>query len=574
MTGPYFRAGVIGCAAVAALVGVGLAACGSSSGETPFTADAGGTSAPDATVADSGSTLIADTGPIQELDVALISADSGGGSSTPIPTTCTESLTRNSYIGCDYWPTVTLNPVWSGFDFAVAVSNPQSAAVHVTITGGALASPLAVTIPAGAVQAIPLPWVTALKGPDFDKNTVVGPSGTSRIVRGGAYHLQTDVPVSVYQFNALEYEIDAGADASACPGFASAGDHCFSYSNDASLLLPSNVATGDYGVLSWPSFGGTPGFLAVTATKDATHVTVFPAGQTQGVPDAGPPLLLRGDQATYTLDTGDVLELFSDTGDVLKAVYSSDLSGTIVHADEPVLAWGGHGCTFIPQTKKACDHLETSMFPVQTLGTQYVVPMPYTPHGEHQWVRVMALYENTSITFDPPSVGPANVILNTGDVLDLPDVSQSFTLVANGRVFVAQYMLGEYANVPDDAGAPTPDEGDPSESAGIPVQEYRSSYTFLAPQTYAENWIDVMAPAGSTVTLDGTDLPASAFAPVGAEPYSVASQKLTGTTGGHEIHGTAPFGLVVYGYGSRTSYMYPGGLDLRVVIIPPPPPPK
>jgi len=27
----------------------------------------------------------------------------------------------------------------------------------------------------------------------------------------------------------------------------------------------------------------------------------------------------------------------------------------------------------------------------------------------------------------------------------------------------------------------------------------------------------------------------------------------------------------VYGYGSRTSYMYPGGLDLRIVAIPPPP---
>jgi hypothetical protein len=43
---------------------------------------------------------------------------------------------------------------------------------------------------------------------------------------------------------------------------------------------------------------------------------------------------------------------------------------------------------------------------------------------------------------------------------------------------------------------------------------------------------------------------------------------------GHEIHGDSPFGLVVYGYGSRTSYMYPGGLDLRIVNIPPPPPPR
>jgi hypothetical protein len=442
----------------------------------------------------------------------------------------------------------------------------------VKITGGALASSLSVVVPATSVQAIPLPWVKALKGPSFDPSTAVGDPGTSRIVANGAYHLTTDLPVSVYQFSALEYEIDAGADASACPGFGAVG-HCFSYSNDASLLLPANVATGDYGVLAWPSFAATPGFLAVTATKDGTHVTVYPAGRVQGVPDAGPPLLVRGDEATYLLNAGDVLELFSDTGDVHKPTYSADISGSIIHADAPVVTWGGHGCTFIPETKKACDHLESSMFPVQTLGTQYIVSMPYTPHGEHQWVRVMALYDNTQVSFDPPVTGGSGVTLNAGDVLDLPDVSQTLAVVANGRVFVAQYMLGEYANAPPDSGTPTPDEGDPSESPAITVSQYRGSYTFLAPGTYAENWIDVMAPTGTTVTLDGVDIPASEWKPVGQQPYGVASHKLTGASEGHEIHGTAPFGLVVYGYGSRTSYMYPGGLDLRQVIVPPPPPP-
>ena len=61
----------------------------------------------------------------------------------------------------------------------------------------------------------------ALKGPTFDQNTAVSDPGPSRIVAGGAYHLTTDFPVSVYQFNALEYEIDAGTlspDGGTCPG--------------------------------------------------------------------------------------------------------------------------------------------------------------------------------------------------------------------------------------------------------------------------------------------------------------------------------------------------------------------
>lgn len=496
----------------------------------------------------------------------------------PIPTTCADSVMRNSYIGCDYWPTVTLNPVWPMFDYAVAVSNPQTSAVTVTVTGGALAQTLTVSVPAGQVQAITLPWVPELKGPTFDQNTAVSDPGPSRIVGGGAYHLTTSAPVSVYQFSALEYEIDAGtttADGGTCPGEgeAGAGPHCFSYSNDASLLLPTNVASGDYGILAWPSFAATPGFMAVVATAKNTHVTVYPAGRVQGVPDAGPDFMVRGDSYTYTLaNPGDVLEMFSDTGDIHKAVYTQDLSGTIVEADQPVVSYGGHGCTFIPETKRACDHLESSMFPIQSLGTDYIVTMPHTPHGEHEWVRIMGLYPNTKVAFDPVIDGYNGAVLNTGDVLDLPDVSVPFAVHANGRIAIAHYEFGEFATLADDAGVPTPDEGDPSECPAITISQYRSNYTFLAPASYEENWIDVVAPTGTTVNLDGITIPQSDFkTQVGSQPFFIAHELLPTGKQGHSITGSSPFGLYVYGYGSRTSYMYPGGLDLRVQYIPPPP---
>jgi hypothetical protein len=558
-------------------------ACGSSSNGGGF--DSGGTPDSGTTVdVHVDRTMPGDTGMVSDTTIHFpdTQVTTDGAVSGPIPTTCTDSIARHSYIGCDYWPTVTVNPVYSQFDYAVAVSNPQSGPVSAVISGGALAVTIKVTIPANSIQAIPLPWVPELKGPDFNQNTAVSDPGPSRIVKNGAYHLVTDYPVSVYQFNALEYEIEAGAP---CPGYgeAGAGPHCYSYSNDASLLLPTNVLSGNYGVLAWPSFGATPGFMAITATANATHVTVYPSGRVQGVPDAGPSYLVRGDKYTYTLDQGDVLEMFSDVGDVLKPVYSQDLSGSIISADQPVVAYGGHDCTYIPQNKKACDHLETSLFPIETLGTQFIVSLPHTPHGEHQWVRVLGLYDNTTVAFDPPVGGRNGAILNTGEVLELPDVDASFAILANGRIFVTQYMYGEYANVPE-GGVPVPDLGDPSESAAITLTQYRSTYTFLAPQTYEQNWIDLIAPMGATITLDGVDVPASSFSPstagpgsgqVGSQPFTIAHQLLPATgSPGHEVHSSVPFGLVVYGYGSRTSYMYPGGLDLRFVSVPPPPPPK
>jgi hypothetical protein len=560
---------------LASVTVVCVQACGSSN-SAGFTPDSGAVTMLDGSV--EGAT---DTGAGGDSSACIVCAGGDGGGSmgtqSPIPTTCAESISRNSYIGCDYWPTVTLNPVWPQFDFAVAVSNPQSTDVTVSVAGGALTKLLTLTVPAGQVQAITLPWVPELKGPAFNQDTVVGDPGPSRIVPVGAYHLFTNLPVSVYQFSALEYEIDAGTlspDGGTCPGEGEggAGDHCFSYSNDASLLLPTNVAGSDYGILAWPSFAATPGFMAVVATVANTHVTVYASGRLQGVPGTGPQFLVRGDSYTYTLtNEGDVLEMFSDTGDLYDPVYTQDISGSIIEADNPVVTYGGHGCTYIPQDKKACDHLESSMFPIQALGEQYIVTMPHTPHGEGEWVRIMAFYANTKIAFDPPVDGTAGVILGAGEVLDLPNVSQAFAVAANGRIAVSHYELGEFDLFPDDAGVPSPDLGDPSQCPAIPIAQYRSTYTFLAPLSYAQNWIDLVAPTGATITLDGIDLPLSDFHQVGSQPFSIAHEQLLNGKEGHSVTGNATFGLYVYGYGSRTSYMYPGGLDLRVQVIPPPP---
>jgi len=38
--------------------------------------------------------------------------------------------------------------------------------------------------------------------------------------------------------------------------------------------------------------------------------------------------------------------------------------------------------------------------------------------------------------------------------------------------------------------------------------------------------------------------------------------------GAHELQGDRAFGVVVYGFGAYTSYMYPGGLDLTVIAPP------
>ena len=79
--------------------------------------------------------------------------------------------------------------------------------------------------------------------------------------------------------------------------------------------------------------------------------------------------------------------------------------------------------------------------------------------------------------------------------------------------------------------------------------------------------MNVVAKSGSAVVLDGETLDAAAFEPVGESGLGVSRQHL-GKGEVHTMSSSAAFGIVVYGYGMYTSYMYPGGLDLKPIQVP------
>jgi hypothetical protein len=109
--------------------------------------------------------------------------------------------------------------------------------------------------------------------------------------------------------------------------------------------------------------------------------------------------------------------------------------------------------------------------------------------------------------------------------------------------------------------------GDPDMALAVPVEQFRASYLFHAPTNYNANHIDITAPMGATVTLDGT--PHSDFTAIGATGFGLKRIQLTNgpaNDGNHAIAGDATFGITVYGYGDFTSYWYAGGLDLTDIV--------
>jgi hypothetical protein len=472
--------------------------------------------------------------------------------------TCASAAIDASYIGCDYYPTVTLNPVWSGFDFAVAVGNASDAPAHVTVSRGA-ASVATPTIDKKGIAVIKLPWVTELKGGDVDACQEPPDPGATRVVAGGAYRLRSDVPVTVYQFSPLEYEIDPPPAScpvgTQCPGGLESA--CKSFSNDASLLLPATALTGNYTGLAWPSSLNRAGFLAITATEDDTDVELvsprgtFVAGG--GIDEAG--------HGTVKLARGDVLEVLASHDAPPAGMFGSDLSGTIVQASHPVQVIGGHSCANVPLAITGyCDHLEQGLFPVEVLGTDYLVAFPTAVGGDSPHViRVAAVYPGTRVTFDPPIA--QETMLGPDDApIQLANVTADVRIRGDKALLVAQYMQGS-SSVPSGS-------GDPSMSLAIPTAQFRTSYIFLASSTYDANFVNVLAPTGADVTLDGAPVAKSEFQAIGGSGFSVARHALP-QTDFHEIASSVPFGIVVYGYGKDTSYMYPGGLDLKRITEPP-----
>lgn len=490
---------------------------------------------------------------------------------------CRDAEASNSYIGCEYWPTPVLNSnVAPEFEFAVVVANPQTVQADITITrGGSMVR--TVTVNAGGLETIKLPWVNELKG--------TAGSEASALVPGGAYRLRSTVPVTVYQFNALDYRIPR--DCASEPDLLPDGQ-CFSYTNDASLLLPTHVLTGNYMVLSRPAmlnelpglFGpelaGSPGYFAVIGVDEAP-VTVginFTAHVAAG---GGVSSYAPGGMDTFTLDQGDVLQIVSgmptrctpggsDTPSPGTTVtYCTvgadyDLTGTEIRASGRVAVISGHNCDFVPFNRWACDHLEEAMFPLEAWGSDYVISATEPLRGEPNLLRIVSSHDGNMITFDPASVS-APRMLNRGQMVEL-ETRGDVRLTAPDAFMVAQFLVGQDYEGYGASGMMG--NGDPAFSLGIPTEQFRTSYTFLAPESYAISYVNVTAPSGQPVTLDGS--PVAGWRDVGGTGMATARVMIPG--GQHRIEAAVAFGIVVYGFGSYTSYMVPGGLDFEAINIP------
>lgn len=465
---------------------------------------------------------------------------------------CAAALKDPTYIGCEYWSADLpqyRDPFSDarGTPHAVVIANTGTRAADIevaTLSGIALVDER-MTVGPGEVATINFP--------------VANVEETTR--SRNSFRISTSEPVVAYQFNPLNNANVA--------------------SNDASLLLPANAIGREYYVLSWPSgvdpsegpvpLPGVEGaqngwFTVIAARPGTTEVTITFSADVYDGTDTELQGITAGTTRTFQMEQYDVLNFEG------KTVFSfgsepADLTGSHVVSDRAVVVFGGHSQAVLGQeeagstgTPCCADHLEEQLFPVSTWGTRYpAVHSP--PRGTEPDVwRVIAARDNTRITTVPPISGLDGITLNAGEWAEA-EVVESFEIVGSQPILVAHYLVSQQDHrIPQT-------KGDPSMILAVAAEQFRTDYSILVPESYAEDWITVIRPAGAVIELDGTAIPDSAFTAFGSNVLEYAHVAVE--PGPHTLvtaNEADAFGIAAYGYNSAVSYGYPGGLNLATEL--------
>ena len=380
-----------------------------------------------------------------------------------------------------------------------------------------------------------------------------------------AFRIRSSAPIVAYQFNVFEN----------------------AYSNDASLLLPTNALGNIYRVLGWPAghpilVGGLNiidrSAVTIVGTAPNTEVTVKPTWRIKGNPPIA--ATMAGGEIVVTLGPFDVLNLETDNATFSdEPTTMADLSGTLVQSSRPVAVFSGVETTSAPgsvltiptapgwnEDDTCClDHLEEQMFPVEAVGKAYVVtrsPIRSTgSYHEPDVLRFVGVAETATVTTSLPAPFDS-FTLQPGEV-KTTWTQTDITVLADKPVIVGQILISnQYIDGPW--------TGDPSLTIMPPVEQYRTEYIILTPGSWTTNWVVIAAEIGSDVTLDGAAAAGCIVTPAGSlEGVDYESRRCPLTEGVHALSGDKPFGVIAYGYGNAGSYAFAGGADVKKIYEPP-----
>jgi hypothetical protein len=399
-------------------------------------------------------------------------------------------------------------------------------------------------------------------------------NGSSSVTaRGAAFHVSTDIPVTVYDI--LPY------------GGAS------SYLPSAELVLPTTAWGTNYlGIVPPRGNFGFPQWGQIVAAQDGTTVTVLPnVTLPSGTNVTTAP---QNVATTYTLSAGEYVQ-WQD---------SNEMSGTVIQSNNPVGFVGGTTYDCYSSTTDpsggGCDSAHQQVAPVSAMGSEYVVA-PYTTRmaslaDESEDYRIVGAVAGTTLTYDPP-VAAAPTSVTEGQVVDF-ETKGGFVVKSQDDqhpFFISQMMTGCMVTGGSRPGCSAAAIakfgscclGDEEYVVVVPPAQFLQKYVFFTDPTYPTTNLVVTrektASGFQDVSLDCTGAPLSGWQPIGTGgTYEFTNIDLIRAeakngqcdNGPHVATSAGPFGLTVWGLDTFSSYGYPAGgnvAPINTVVLPPTP---
>lgn len=329
------------------------------------------------------------------------------------------------------------------------------------------------------------------------------------------------------------------------------------WSSDSFVALPLDALGTDHVVLSYPNTqrpnplgdifeanSDFPSQFAVVGTVNGTRVQITPSARLNNQPNTN--------SFAVTLDAGEVFlaQAEGPTG--------TDLTGTRIVADRPIVVYGSHQRTNIPFSQTVGrDHLVEQLPSIDHWQTRAMV----SPHyqilksvPDENIVRVLAAYDNTIVSID--SVRYAT--LQANQHIELP-LDRPKLITSTRPVLVAQY---HHSSVDENKiSVPNDSIGDPFMLLVPSREQFDSMYKFVSYGTkdFRQHYINVVIPTErlSSVVFDGGIAPWRRLERIPKTSYTFATMEVQ--PGAHTISARVPFGLYIYGYGPYNSYGHHGG---------------
>lgn len=344
------------------------------------------------------------------------------------------------------------------------------------------------------------------------------------------------------------------------------------YTSDGMYIVPTIGWGTDYVVAAYMSlfegFGSFvydyPSEFVVISNQNNTKVDITP---TQAIRGGGPNVALHPANVMFSdyLKRGQVVQY-----QLIQAQNADeyDVTGTLVHSNNPIGVVGASTCPNIPPDYPYCDHICDMLPPIRTWAAHYY-SAPFTARKGGDTFLIIGTKAGQKIFRKGPVTGDHLFCVIDKDFgfYWTPDVDEASAWRSDKPFLLVQYINS--ATWPDNQNG----SGDPAMVVVNAVEQYTPRVIFQTPRSvgnqspyinYANLIVNVKA--APTTLFDGQKITGKPRVSIDGQYDIYRISNLTPAA--HECISDSGVGVYIYGYGFDESYAWTGALGTRTFDSP------